>query len=102
MGIWAESTIAMPMGSGIREAAVSTPPSGKGLQYDPGEILDDSQLKEKGMKVEFAARMCGQKVILKCKIGGSEYSASIAILLYHAWYKKGKCAGLLTNLSKLS
>ena len=85
----AESTIAMPMGAGIREAAVSTPPSGKRLQYDPGEILDDFQLKGKGMKVEFAARMCGQKVILKRKIGGSEYSASTAILSYHACYKEG-------------
>ena len=61
-----ESTIAMPMGAGTREAAVSTPPGRRHeLQYDPGEILDDSRLKELGMKDEFAARICVQKVILR-------------------------------------
>ena len=77
-----------PIASGLREAAVVTPPGGKGLEYEVGEKLYDSKLKEKGIKDEFAKRMCGQTVTLKKKIGESEYTSSITMVSYHAHYKK--------------
>ena len=76
-----------PIASGLREAAVVTPPGGKGLEYEVGEKLYDSKLKEKGVKDEFAERMCGQMVTLKKKQGESEYTARITIVSYHAQYK---------------
>jgi hypothetical protein len=80
-------TIAMPIGSKTREAAVVTPPKGKGLQYVTGEILNDPVLETKGVKDIFTKRMCGQQVTLKKMIGESEYTASITLVSYHARYR---------------
>lgn len=77
----------MPIASGTREAAVSTPPSGKGLQYKTDKIFTDTKLKDLGVKEEFAIRMCGQEVTLTRKIGESEYTTSITTVSYHAYYK---------------
>ena len=76
-----------PSDSGLREAAVSTPPKRKRLIYVPGEILNEPVLKSTGVKEEFAKRMCGQQVTLKKKKGKSEYTANITVVSYHAPYK---------------
>jgi hypothetical protein len=84
-------TIAMPIGSGLRDAAVLTPPNEKlELQYvaDRDDILNDPVLKTYGVKDKFSKRMCGQKVTLKKMIGESEYTAGITMVSYHAPYKE--------------
>ena len=67
MGFGADCKLAMPPSdAGRREAAVSTPPDGsgegKGLKHVTDEILNEPVLKTKGVKNEFAERMCGQQV----------------------------------------
>ena len=106
-GLGADYKLAMPpLDSGLREAGVSTPQKGNGLEHVTGEILNELELERKGVKSEFAERMCGQQVTLKKKIGESEYTASITVVSYHAYYKhsdrKGKMLEFFKEMCKLA
>lgn len=85
---WGFCQMVMPaIGTGIREAGVSTPPGSEKqqLKLEPGEKLnDESKWKPLGVEDKFTKRMCGQKVIVTRNIGQSKYTGNITVLSYHA------------------